>query len=166
MKCYVIRHVDAGETIEDDLAADEARPITAEGAATAKRLATWMAENDEIPTVIYAAPDVRAMQTAKILQKELGLPRVKPEAGLNDDAAHSMRPVMKRMAAAGEKRVALVSHHAAIISGLRALNEMKIPEIDPYAKGELRILKVDRDTGEWEEKKIVRPSDLGGEDDY
>jgi phosphohistidine phosphatase SixA len=167
VRIYCIRHAYAGETIVDDIAADNARVLMPEGIDTANALGAWMVANDEVPSLILHSPLSRAAQTAKLLARQTGAPKVE-ELNLGIDKPWEM--VVKKLARDEDmRRVALIAHIDNIMPGLRALNFLSGADkydVDPIAKGELRILKIDRDTAMWTEKQRVLPSDLGGVDYY
>lgn len=164
MKIYLIRHSFAGEESDDT---NPARKLTAEGRTYAENLADWMDENGEVPNVIYSGPRVRCTETAEILRKAFGAPKVRIEDGLGPDRGNSLAPVVKKILSDTMlKRVAIVSNHDTICSGLRALDYSEEIEFDRIAMCELRIIKIDRDDAYWEEKRRVLPSELGGIDKY
>ena len=165
MKLLVIRHGYAGEESDEE---DIDRKLTPEGREDVIALAAWMDKFQEIPSCIYTSPRVRCIETAEILRKELGLPKVEVEDGLGPDKGNALAQVVKRLASnKGLKRVAIVSNHETIDKGLRALDVIEHElEFDRMAMAELRILDVKRKSGKWDEKLRVLPSDLGGEDRY
>lgn len=165
MKILVVRHGFAGDETDKE---DPDRKLTPEGREDVRALAVWLEKYNEIPSCIYSGPRVRCVETAKILQTELGLPKVELEDGLGPGKGNSLAQVVKRLASNRRlKRIAIVSNHDAIDEGLRALDliEHEI-QFDRIAMAELRILDVKRKSGKWEEKLRVMPSDLGGEDRY
>lgn len=174
MKIYAIRHGYAGDYIGKDESAnfvhnpkDLARVLLPEGIAAAKAVAQWMQDNDQVPNAIYYSPVMRAVQTAKIIGRTLGV-KCTEEPNLAIDKPWEM--VVKRLAADDTmKRIALVAHSDNTVPGLRALNFLSGADkfsVDPIAMAELRILKVDRDSFTWDEQQRVLPSDLGQADYY
>lgn len=74
MKVYIIRH-SVRETPDDFTEAEEGDPdaeLTPEGEDIATNLGTWMAENDEIPSVLITSPTIRTHQTAEHIAKAIG----------------------------------------------------------------------------------------------
>lgn len=171
MKLFLVRHGDAGAKIEEDRDADEARPLSDDGEAEIRALAQWCQENDEVPNVILSGPALRVRQSAKMLADAFGLPKPKVEDGLGGTSGRggwgAMGPVVRKVAAdKNNSRVMFVTHHDTITKGLASLNGMTIEELETFAKGEMRIVDVDRKQGVWEERSRVLPSDLGLEDLY
>jgi len=174
VKIYALRHGYAGDYIGKDESAnfvhnpqDLARVLLPDGIAAAKAMAGWMRENDEIPTVIFHSPVIRAKQTARIIGRELGV-RAIEEPNLAIDKPWEM--VVKKIAADdGMKRVAVVAHSDNTVPGMRALNFLSGEDkfqVDPIAMAELRVLRVDRKSFTWDEEQRVLPSDLGETDFY
>lgn len=174
MKLYVIRH-SVRETPEDFNEAEEGDPeaeLTPEGEEIATALGQWMADNDEVPSLLVASPTVRAHQTAEHVARaiaEAGFvpPDIKTDVGIGP--FQSIRALVQGLGADDEKKgVAIVSHRGSIVNGLRALNvdNGEDQKVDSPAMGEMRVLKVKRKSGRWQEKQRVRPSDLGHSDHY
>jgi phosphohistidine phosphatase len=175
VRFYIIRH--AQREPSEDFAASEAgdpeAEITPEGKLTATAVGEWMADKEELPTVIYASPAVRTQQTAGLIAdaiEDAGFvkPEVETDVGIGPNM--SIRALIQKLIAdRSNVRVAIVSHHESIMAGLNALsidNDGVKREIDAYASGEVRVLKVKRKNGDWEEHTRVRPSDMGFGDYY
>lgn len=169
MRIYVVRHSvpenpdDAPFSGGDD--ADDP-PLTQEGREIVKNLADWMKDKGEIPSVLIASPMQRTQETAEILRDRLDImPRVVTDLSVGPHM--SIRGLVKRVLAdESMTRVGIVSHHESIEHGMRVLDMNPFVHLDQLAQGELRILKVDRETAEWDEHRRVLPSDLGGADHY
>ena len=168
MKVFLVRH-SVREKPDDFVEAEDGDPeaeLTDEGEEIATALGEWMAENDEIPSVLVISPTVRAQQTADLICaaiKEAGFvpPTVKVDVGIGP--GQSIRGLVLSLGGDDDARgVGIVSHRAPIVNGLKALDvdNKEQRKVDNPAMGELRILKVKRKSGAWEEKKRVRPSDL------
>lgn len=164
MRFFIVRHAEAGDTMEDP-AEDEKRPLTPEGRAQATALGKHMKDKGYEPTEIYASPFTRARQTAQLVRESFPKAKIKVEPSIAE--GNSIRGLVKKLAGDDKKkRIAIVSHHDAIHHGLQALNfEDNDGSLDPFAKGEMRELDVDRDTGTWKEKNRCPPSDLGDYED-
>jgi phosphohistidine phosphatase len=87
VRLYLLRHGPAGlrSAWTGD---DSARPLTTEGARRMKRIAARLAAEGVIPELIVSSPYERALRTAKIVAKALGLrdlllvePTLAPGAG-------------------------------------------------------------------------------------
>ena len=169
MKLYAIRH-SVRVTPEDFSEAEEGDPeatLTPEGEEIAQALGMWMADNEEIPSVLYVSPTVRAQQTAQLVADAVEAagfapPEIKTDAGIGP--GQSIRALVLKLAQDDDaKGVGIVSHRASIVNGLNALDvdNGETRKVDNPAMGEMRVLKIKRKTGKWEEKSRVRPSDLG-----
>jgi phosphohistidine phosphatase SixA len=152
---------------------DPAAELTPEGALIATAMGEWLAEKGEIPSVIYASDAVRTQMTAESVAKAIEdagfvAPKVKTDVGIGSHK--SIRALILKVGANGEKKVMLVSHKETIMMGLKALevdnNDNKAEKPDPHAAGEIRIYDVKRKNGNWSEDKRVRPSDIGFDDVY
>lgn len=174
MKLYVIRHSvreepkDFSHAEDGDLEAE----LTDEGIELAAAMGQWMADNDEIPNVLITSPAVRTLQTAEEIVRsitEAGYIAPDIQTDVTIGPKMSIRGLVQRLAVdKSQKRIAIVSHHESIENGLKALlvDNGDEPHVDMPAAAEMRVLKVDRDSGAWKEKQRVRPSDLGLADHY
>ncbi len=167
MKLYVIRH-SIRETPDDLIEAEDGDPqadLTPEGEELATALGEWMAEHEEIPSVLLVSPTVRAEQTAKLIAAAIedagfAAPEIKTDVGIGP--GQSIRALALKLAGDDEKKgVGIVSHRAPIVNGLKALDvdNSEQRKVDDPAMGEMRVLKIKRKNGAWEEKRRVRPSD-------
>jgi phosphohistidine phosphatase SixA len=169
VKVFLVRHADAGDVETPPGQPDPDPPLLPSGKSAIETLASHMRESGDVPTVVYASPLRRTRQTAKILADELGLPAVRIEDGLapTRHKGPAFSAVMKKLTSDESlKRICVVSHHDSIREGLTALNFADKDDVDPIAKGELRILDIDRKTGKWKERGRCLPSDLGLDDLY
>ena len=170
MRAFLIRH-STRETPEDFSDAEEGDPeaeLTEDGKAIAESLGEWMAENDQIPQVMYISPTVRAQQTAELIADKLegaGFTRPVLKTDVSLGPHMSIRStLLKALADETADDVAIVSHRDSIKNGLMQMGKGDKPT--PMAMGELRTLKIKRGSGKWEEKSSVLPSDLGHPDSY
>lgn len=142
------------------------RTLMPDGVAAAKAIAAWIsdAKRDMMPNSIYCSPIVRAVMTAKIVSKAIGVPYV------IDQTLEISKPcemlIKKICADKSISRPLLIAHRDNIEPALRRLNFLDSADIDPIAMCELRVLKVNRSDSTWKEKTRVLPSDLGGNDYY
>ncbi len=169
MKFYLVRHAEPKD--DGDYAEDPDPPITDRGEEQVAALGQWMLDKGELPTVIWASPMLRTMQTAEILRECFGLTRIEPKGSMGPHA--SIRKMMlKATQDAALSRVMIVSHHESLEHGLRVLNNEPRVHLDTFAQGELRIMRVRRKDGSWEGDgddpfhRRVLPSDLGFADHY
>lgn len=169
MKLYLIRH-SVREVPEDFSEAEEGDPeaeLTPEGEEIATSLGEWMADNDEIPSKLIVSPTVRAQQTAEHIAdaiREAGFapPDIKTDVSIGPQ--QSIRGLVQKLAADKDsKGVGIISHRASIVQGLKQLgiDNNDRSKVDDPAMGEARIVKVKRGSGRWQEKRRVRPSDMG-----
>ena len=164
MKLYILRHGyagDADDTTEPD------RELTDEGRVDVERIAAWMMDNGEVPSLVFSGPRLRTQQTAEVLRSEIGLPKATILDGLGPERGNALaQTILQLVKDPTLKKIAVVSDHDAIQKGLAFLVGMTEKEYDTIAMGELRILKIDREDGYWREKLRILPSDLGGENRY
>lgn len=168
MRVYLVRHSvpeDDGDEVDDD-----DPELSKEGIAIATALGQWMVDKEEVPTIFYASPCVRTQQTAEILRdtiEEGGFAAPPVVTDVSVGPAMSVKGLIEKAAAdASMVRVGIVSHHESLEHGLRVLGRAPYVHLDIFAKGELRIVKVDRSDGSWKEHRRIAPSDLGGFDHY
>jgi phosphohistidine phosphatase SixA len=170
VRFFLIRH-STRETPEDFSDAEEGDPeaeLTDEGREIAESLGKRMAEQELLPQVMYVSPTVRAQQTAEIIAEALEeagytKPEVKIDVGLGPHM--SIRStVLKALKDESTEDVAIVSHRDTIKNGLMNLGKGDKPT--PMAMGELRVLKIKRKSGKWQEQEQVLPSDLGHPESY
>jgi len=171
MRVYLVRH-STRETPEDFEDAEEGDPdaeLTPEGKAIAISIGQWMADNDEIPTVLLASPTVRGQQTARLIadaieEEGYAPPEVETDASIGPHM--SIRgALLKKLADTAAEKVGIVSHRGSIQMGLQQMGDQK-EKPTPMAMGELRILKVKRKSGKWKQQQQILPSDLGHPDSY
>ncbi len=70
MDLILWRHAEAGESIEDDLAADLSRPLTAKGERQAQRMAEWLNRFVPDSARVLVSPALRCQQTAQALGRK------------------------------------------------------------------------------------------------
>jgi len=163
------------QTPEDFTEAEEGDPeaeLTDEGEEIARSMGRWMADSGEIPSTLYVSPTVRTQQTAEHIADEIEQAGYQPPEIKTDVSVgpyQSIRGLVQKLADdKSSKGVGIISHKGPIVNGLKALNidNGDDSKVDAPAMGELRVLKVRRGSKRWEEKKRVRPSDLGHSDHY
>ncbi len=166
MRLYLLRH----SVPEDADEGDDDPELTKDGRKFAEALGQWMADKEEIPTVLLTSPKQRTMQTAEIVADAIGdAGLIKPEVRVDVSVGPHMSIRGCVLGAAQDKsmvRVGIVSHHESLEHGLRVLNREPWVHLDMFAMCELRIVKIKRKSGTWDEHRRVPPSDMGGDDYY
>lgn len=171
MRVYLVRHSQRADDDEPTANGDPDAELTQDGEKQARALGRWMADRDQIPTIVIASPAVRTQETAEAIVDEIeqagfAAPKILTDVGIGPHM--SIRgAVLNAAADKSMTRVCIVSHHESISSGLRELlrrsdgTERRVsPHLDQMAMGELRILKVKRKNGIWDERRRLLPSDL------
>lgn len=74
MRLYLMRHSFAIDPRQTDVP-DEHRPLTPEGASLVRRAAHGLRHLEVSPDVVLTSPFIRAVQTAEITAKILGIPQ-------------------------------------------------------------------------------------------
>jgi phosphohistidine phosphatase len=117
MQIWLVRHAIAAEREEFD-GPDEERPLTAKGKKQFGAFADWLAGQVEAPMAVVTSPLVRAVETAEILRKALGLKK----KDLAESAALSCGAAPERLLEAARhssaERVALVGHEPDLSAAL------------------------------------------------
>jgi phosphohistidine phosphatase len=72
MQLFLLRHAEA----ESNAASDEARTLTARGTKQAEAIGKFCFANDFIPELILSSPLTRAEETARLVARELNLPKL------------------------------------------------------------------------------------------
>jgi phosphohistidine phosphatase len=72
MQLYLLRHAEA----EPNAASDEARTLTAKGAKQAESIGKFCLEHGFVPQMILSSPLTRAEETARLVARELNLPKL------------------------------------------------------------------------------------------
>ena len=132
MQLFLLRHAEA----EPDAANDEARTLTAKGSKQAESIGRFCREHGFVPEMILSSPLTRAKETARLVARELDLPKlVRIEeflrAGMTAERAFSglrefFVEVMKREKSSEKASIMLVGHEpdfsklAAVLIGGRA----------------------------------------------
>ena len=113
---HLLRHADAGnpEKWQGD---DAARPLSEKGVRQAERLGRHLATVGFEPDAILSSPNVRALQTAEIVGRALGV-----SATVDDRLAGSLDPagVAALLRDAGEPRRPVIVGHDPVFSELLA----------------------------------------------
>jgi phosphohistidine phosphatase len=74
MKLYLIRHGEASQRIGGAVMTDAQRPLTDEGRAETRQVASGLKKLSVRPDIILSSPLVRAYQTAEIFADVFGMP--------------------------------------------------------------------------------------------
>jgi phosphohistidine phosphatase SixA len=159
MRLYVGRHSYAGD-FSPDPKKERERPLTPEGVTIAKSMAAALATADEVPSVIFASPFARTVQTADIYGKILGV-----QVNSIDDLSPN-RPledrILELMTHKQVKGFMIVGH---VDNTTPAFNNFGGDvDWDDLVMGEVRRVKIDRKTGAWKLKFQLKPSDIGLKD--
>ena len=161
MKLIVMRHGDAGASIQDPKK-DDARGLSALGKKVVAAIAKDFADTNPKPSVIYTSELPRAQETAELLAEALG-------GGVKVEVVDELHPhadakdFLKKMAADDSvTRLAIVGHSDNLQPMLSELGDT-----DTFAKGEIRRYRIKRDLSGLKERDRIMPSDVEDfEDDY
>ena len=159
MKLYIGRHGYAGDP-ETDPKKERERPLTSEGKATVLAIAKAMGDVGEIPKVIFSSPFQRAIMTADIYGKVLGV-QVNVIGDLapmrNIDAA-----LLNLLSYPKCKRVMIVGHVDNTGPAMKTFDgDTKWKDL---VMAEVRRVRMDRDSGDWSLRWGIKPSDIGCKD--
>ena len=72
MQLFLLRHAEA----QPDAANDEKRTLTAKGSKQARSIGKFCLEHGFVPEIILSSPLVRAEETARLVARELNLPKL------------------------------------------------------------------------------------------
>src|SRR5271154_6356041 len=72
MQLFLLRHAEA----ESNAATDEVRTLTGRGTKQAEAIGKFCLEHDFVPEMILSSPLTRAEETARIVARELNLPKL------------------------------------------------------------------------------------------
>lgn len=154
-----MRHGYAGDPSSDPKQERE-RSLTAEGRVMAKAIAQAMGDQDEVPKAIFSSPFARAIQTADIVGKLLGV-----QVNVIGDMA-PIRPledtIYGLIKADDLKRIMLVGHKDNTTPAMNNLGGDV--EWKDLVMAEVRRVEIDRDTCAWKWKFALKPSKLGLKD--
>lgn len=156
MKLYIARHCWAGPSSKDPKR-ERDRPLLPQGKSIAAKMADALEELGEVPNVIFTSPFERAIQTADIYGKCFGV-----AVNIIGDLAPD-RPLENFLADLLDHdhltRIMLVGHvdnTTPLFKSSPSKDKWK-----PLVRGEVRRLKIDRDSLEWKLKFGIKPSDIG-----
>lgn len=159
MRLYVMRHADAGIHVAKAWSPeDRNRPLTDEGVEQANAIGQWLVDAGETPTRVLTSPVARAVETGRIVA---GFFEIKPEVNNTLDLEHPAEMLVRQLADQRVKRALIVAHSDNLEPALASLNAIDPEDVDPFATGELRILRVKPKAVTWKEKRRVTPNDLG-----
>jgi phosphohistidine phosphatase SixA len=163
VKLYVGRHNWAGAA-SDDPATERDRPLKPEGVRTSKAIAQAMIDAEEIPNAIFSSPFARAIQTADIYGKAFGV-----QVNVIGDLApvRPLTPTLEELLSIKGteklKRPMLVGHVDNMGPAFRDLG-VDGEDWDDMVMGEVRRLRIDRKTLDWDIRWTLKPSDVGMKD--
>ncbi|MGQ0635005.1 MAG: SixA phosphatase family protein [Planctomycetaceae bacterium] len=109
MQVWLVRHAVAADRQQFE-GPDGDRPLTDKGRKRFRSFARWLADEALPPAAIVTSPLVRAVQTADILRKELGLKKkdvLTADALSSGAEPHAILEVLRTQSA---ERIALVGH--------------------------------------------------------
>jgi phosphohistidine phosphatase len=72
MQLFLLRHAEA----EPEAANDESRPLTAKGSKQAESIGKFCLQHGFVPEIIYSSPLTRAEETARLVARELNIPKL------------------------------------------------------------------------------------------
>ena len=72
MQLFLLRHAEA----ESNAASDEVRALTARGTKQAEAIGKFCLEHDFVPRMILSSPLTRAEETARLVARQLNLPKL------------------------------------------------------------------------------------------
>ena len=132
MQLFLLRHAEA----EPDAVSDEARTLTAKGSKQAENIGKFCREHGFVPEKILSSPLTRAAETARLVARELNLPKLVQieeflRVGMTAEQAFSglretLTDLMKREKCSEKASIMLVGHEpdfsnlAAVLIGGRA----------------------------------------------
>ena len=132
MQLFLLRHAEA----ESNAASDEVRALTARGTRQAEAIGKFCLQHDFIPEIILSSPLTRAEETARLVARELNLPKLVQiaqflRAGMTTERAfsglrESLTALTKREKYSENARIMLVGHEpdfsnlAGVLIGGRA----------------------------------------------
>jgi phosphohistidine phosphatase len=118
VQIFLIRHAEAiDETLE---LRDPHRHLTEKGRQQARALGDRLRWHDCTPTLVWASPLVRAIQTAELVLATLGVTTLvgaEPALAPGED----VRPLQQRLGQLGADAVVMLVGHEPVLSGLGAL---------------------------------------------
>ena len=106
LRLHLLRHAHAGDALEWE-GDDALRPLTTKGRGQSQRLGRFLEQHGVRPDVIVSSPKVRALQTAEIVAKELGM-SVRSDARLAE--AFGKRELWDLLDELGAREPMLVGH--------------------------------------------------------
>lgn len=167
-KLWVARHCYAGNPSADPKVERE-RPLMPEGRATAKAVAQAMIKAGEIPYVVFCSPYQRTIETSDIICRTfnaMGAYATKQPMQVNVIGGLApQRPIEKEilglLANGEQKRILLVCHKDNTTPAMNNLDDGKWKDL---VMGEVRRVRMNRDTGAWKLRWSMKPSDLGLKD--
>ena len=111
MLVLLVRHAQAAEQDPEEYPDDAERPLVPAGRRTQRRMSRLLLKQGSVPNRVFSSPWKRAWQTARILMREMGIPR---EQRFRADSL-AMPPDVAALAAelgevGPEETIALVGH--------------------------------------------------------
>ena len=111
MLVLLVRHAQAAEQDPEQYPDDALRPLVPKGRRTQRRISRQLLKRGIVPARVFSSPWKRAWQTARVLMREMGIPK---EQRIRADSL-AMAPDVEAIAAeigeiGPEETIALVGH--------------------------------------------------------
>ena len=126
---WLLRHAKSDQNI---LTVDFDRPLNKRGQQAAQRVGVWMKQQDLIPDVVISSPANRAISTATIVSKALGIHDndIRQDKRLYQESLDHMKSVLAASPITA-KKVLLVSHNPELEDLLIYLaGAANMPDVD------------------------------------
>jgi len=138
---FLLRH--AKSDWKKDVATDFERPLSERGLGDAHKMANWLIQQTDLPTMIVSSPALRAYQTALIFAHALDI----QPGGINFDEriyAASAGDILEiiRQFPETEKSILLIGHNPGFDSLLQTLCEMAESRADGKLMTTAAVAKV------------------------
>ena len=146
MLVLLVRHAQAAEQDPEQFPDDSLRPLVPSGRRTQRRMSRLLLKQGIVPDRVFSSPWKRAWQTARILMREMGVPK---EHRFRSDSL-AMPPDVAAIAAevgdvGAEETIALVGHEPwmSSLAGTLLDGERSDLRID-FSKSGMMGIEMDR----------------------
>lgn len=129
---FLLRH--AKSDWKKDVATDFERPLSERGLKDAQKMANWLVQQSDLPTMIVSSPALRAYQTALIFAHALDLQPgdINFDKGIYEASVNHILEIVREFPKT-EKSILLIGHNPGFDSLLQMLCKM----VEARADGKL-----------------------------
>ena len=146
MLVLLVRHAQAAEQDPEKYPDDSLRPLVPKGQRTQQRMSRQLRKQGIVASRVFSSPWKRAWQTARILMREMGVPKGQRFAAESLAMSPDVDAIAAEVGEVGaDETIALVGHEPwmSSLAGLLLTGNQTGPRID-FSKSGMMGIEMDR----------------------